>query len=137
MFLLVFFYLGSILGRGLLALPFSGLGGTLGVTMSPRCLSGGSLGGPLVGPLLKTVRFSMFLLVFFIHWVREGTPLRNTKTSMSILICKKQGQSEFEGGQMLQNPNIFNGLGMFLYARLGPSGDSLGGPLGSLWWAPY
>ena len=109
-----FFYLGSILGRGLLAIPFSGLGGTLGVTRSPRCLSGGSLGGPLVGPLLKTLIYSMFLPVFFIHWVREGPPLTNTKTSMSTSICKNQGQSDFEGGQMLQQPNIFNVFGVFL-----------------------
>ena len=106
--------LGSILDRGVLALPFSGLGGTPGVTMSPRCLSERSLGGPLVGPLLKTLIFSMFLLVFFIHWVREGPPVKNTKTSRSTLTCKNQCQSDFEGGQMLQKPNIFNVFGVFL-----------------------
>ena len=135
MFLLVFLYLGSILGRGLLAIPFSSLGGALAVIMFPRCLSRGSLGGPLVGPLLKTLIFSMFLLVFFIHWVREGAPLKNTKTSMSTSICKNQGQSDFEGGQMLQKLNIFNVFGVFLYVPLGPSGDPLGSPWGSLWWA--
>ena len=31
---------------------------------------------------------------------------------MSTLICKRQGQSDFEGGQMVQNPNIYNGFGM-------------------------